>query len=40
VNNAGTKYVKIMKLAAFWRGKKKRRLYTMFKLFSTYICWI
>jgi len=28
-----------MKYAAFWRGKK-RRLCSMFKIFSTYICWI
>jgi len=28
-----------MKKTAFWRGKK-RRLCSMFKIFSTYICWI
>jgi hypothetical protein len=39
VNNTGTKYVRIMKQTAFWRGKK-RRVYTMLKIFSTYICWI
>ena len=39
VNNTGTKYVRIMKQTAFWKGKK-RRVYTMFKIFSTYICWI
>jgi len=37
VNNTGTKYVRIMKQPAFWRGKK-RRVYTMFKISSTYIC--
>jgi len=36
VNNTGTKYVRIMKQTAFWR-EKKRRVYTMFKIFSTYI---
>ena len=35
----GTKYVRIMKQTAFWR-EKKQRIYTMFKIFSTYICWI
>ena len=39
VNNTGTKYVRIMKQTEFWRGKK-RRVYTMFKIFGTYICWI
>jgi hypothetical protein len=39
VNNTGTKYVRIMKQTGFWR-EKKRRVYTMFKIFSTYICWI
>ena len=39
VNNTGTKYVRIMKQTAFWREReKKRRVYTMFKIFSTYIC--
>jgi len=28
-----------MKQTAFWR-EKKRRVYTMFKIFRTYICWI
>jgi len=27
-----------MKQTAFWR-EKKRRVYSMFKIFSTYICW-
>ena len=35
VNNTGTKYVRIMKQTAF---KKKRSVYIMFKIFSTYIC--
>jgi len=39
VNNTVTKYVRIMKQNTFWRGKK-RRVCTMFKIFSTYICWI
>jgi len=39
VNNTGTKYVRIMKQTAFGRGKK-RKVYTMFKIFSTCICWI
>ena len=39
VNNIGTKYVRIMKQNAFGR-EKKWSLYTMFKIFSTYICWI
>ena len=30
--------VRIMKQAPFWR-EKKRRVYTMFKIFSTYICY-
>jgi hypothetical protein len=38
VNNTGTKYVRIMKQTAFWR--EKRRVYTTFKVFSTYIFWI
>jgi hypothetical protein len=37
VNNTGTKYVGIIKQTAFWRGTKKR-VYTMFKIFSTCIC--
>jgi len=37
MNNTGTKYVGIMKQTAFWR-EKKRRVYTTFKIFSTYIC--
>ena len=37
VNNTGTKYVRIMKQTAVWRGKK-RRVYTVFKMFGTYIC--
>jgi len=40
VNNTGTKKGSIMKETAFWRAKKKRRLCSMFKIFSTYICWI
>jgi len=81
VNNTGTKYVRIMKQTAFWRGKngeciprlkysvpifveqiykmwiiqepntlgfwnklhfeeKKRRVYTVFKIFGCSICWI
>jgi len=39
VDNTGAKFVRIMKQTALWRGKK-RRVYTMFKKFSTYICWI
>ena len=39
MNNTGTKYVRIVKQTAFWR-EKKRSVYTMFKIFSTYICWI
>jgi len=35
--NTGTKYVRIMKQTAFLR-EKKRRVYTVFKIFSTYIC--
>jgi len=27
-----------MKQTSFWR-EKYRRVYTMFKIFSTYICW-
>jgi len=27
-----------MKQTAFWRGKKNR-VYSMFKIFCTYICW-
>ena len=38
VSNTGTKQVKIMKKTVFWR--EKRRVYTMFKIFFTYICWI
>jgi len=38
VNNTGTKHVRIMKRTAFLR-EKKWRVYTMFKIFSTYICW-
>ena len=37
MNNTGTKYVRIMKQTTFEEGKK-RRVYTMFKIFSTYIC--
>ena len=37
MNNKGTKYVRIMKQTAFLRGKK-RRVYAMFKIFSTLIC--
>jgi len=33
VNNTGTKYVRIMKQTAF--EEKERRLYVMFKIFST-----
>ena len=36
VNNIGTKYVRIMKQTAF--EEKKRRVYTMFKIFGAYIC--
>jgi len=39
VNNTGTKKDSIMKWTALWRGKK-RRLCSMFKIFSTYICWL
>ena len=39
MNNTGNKYVRIMKQTAFGRGKK-RRVYTVFKIYSTYICWI
>jgi len=39
VNNTGTKKGSIMKQTALWR-EKKRRLCSMFKIFSTYICWI
>jgi len=39
VNNTGTKKGRIMKWTEFWR-EKKRRLCSMFKIFSTYICWI
>ena len=39
MNNTGTKYVRIMKQTTFLRGKK-RSVYTMFKIFITYICWI
>ena len=39
VNNAGTKYIRIVKQTAFWR-EKKLRVYNMFKIFGTYICWI
>ena len=39
MNNTGTKYVRIMKQAAFWIGKK-RRVYSMFKIFGSFICWI
>ena len=36
MNNTGTKYVRIMKQTILKR--KKRRVCTMFKIFSTYIC--
>ena len=36
MNNTGAKYVRIMKQTAFL--KKKRRVYTVFKIFGTYIC--
>ena len=42
LNNAGTKYVRIMKQTAFWRGKK-RSIYVMFKIFgalTVYKMWI
>jgi len=39
VNNTGTKKGSIMKWTAFWR-ERKRRLCSMFKIFSTYICCI
>jgi len=37
VNNTWTKKGSIMKLTAFWR--EKRRVFSMFKILSTYICW-
>jgi len=39
MHNTGTKYSRIMKQTAFWI-QENRRIYTMFKIFSTYICWI
>ena len=39
VNNAETKYVRIMKQTAFLK-RNKRRVYTKFKIFSNCICWI
>jgi len=39
VNDTGTKKGRITKLTEFWT-EKKRRLCSMFKIFSTYICWI
>jgi len=39
MNNTETKQVSIMKQTAFWR-EKKRRVWNMFKIFGTYICWI
>jgi len=37
MNNTVTKKGSIMKQTAFWR--EKRRVRTMFKILSTYICW-
>jgi len=37
MNNTGTKKGSIMKQMAFWR--EKRRVRSMFKILSTYICW-
>ena len=37
MNNTGTKQVRIMKHTAFLKRKKKRRVYTVFKIFGTYI---
>jgi len=38
VNNTGTKEKgSIMKLTAFWR--ENRRVCSLFKILSTYICW-
>ena len=39
MNNTGTKYFRIMNQTAFWK-EEKRTVYTMFKIFSTYIWWI
>jgi len=36
MNNTGTKYVRIMKKNCILK-KKRRKLYTMFKIFSIYI---
>ena len=37
VNNTGAKYVRIVKQTAF-EEEKKRRVYIVFKILSTYIC--
>jgi len=39
MNITGTKQVRIMKKKLHFE-EKKRRVYTMCKIFSTYICWI
>ena len=39
MNNTGTKQVRIMKQTAFLkREKKKWTVYTVFKIFGTYVC--
>ena len=40
VSGTGAKQVGVVKQTAFWRGKKKWRVWSMFGVFGAYICWI